>query len=307
MLIDSFGRPLKSLRISVTSRCNYRCVFCHNEGIERRDLEELTPSEIGIIVKIAMELGINEFKLTGGEPLVRLDIVDIVKHISMYRPRDLSMTTNGYYLKDLAAKLAEAGLMRVNINIPTLNNEKYVQITGVNGLKRVLEGIEEAYNNSLKPIAINMVLLRNINEDEVDSFIELASRYEAKLRIIELEPISIPKRVFEDLYVSTDRVESMLRRRCSKIMYRDLHRRPIYVLDNGVEVEIVKWYGNPVFCAHCYRARLTPNGVLKPCILSREGIDLKPYLRPKPDPEKIKEMFIRLNSMRKPFNILNTS
>ena len=130
---------------------------------------------------------------------------------------------------------------------------------------------------------------------------DFARRFEARLRVIELEPITVPYGVFENLYVSLESFEKELEKRASRVYRRELHARPVYVVDGGVEVELVKWLGNPQFCSHCTRVRLTPDAVLKPCILAREGIDLKPYLRPKPREDALRRIFIELNSMRKPF------
>ncbi len=301
MLVDRFGRPLKNLRISVTARCNYRCIYCHNEGVDRAVRDFLEPRDLEAIARVAVGLGIDEFKLTGGEPLIRDDIVEIVAAIARARPRDLSMTTNGSRLDVLAHSLAEAGLMRINVSVPSLRRERYRYVTGMDMLERVVKGIRAAIDSGLTPLTINVVLLRGINEDELWNFVDFARRLEARLRIIELEPITMPQSIFEELYASVEPFEKELEERASHAYRRELHARPIYVVDGGVEVELVKWLGNPQFCAHCTRARLTPDAVLKPCILAREGIDLKPYLRPEPRETELRQAFLKLNSMRKPF------
>ncbi len=301
MLVDRFGRPLRNLRISVTARCNYRCLYCHNEGVDKAVQDFLEPRDLEVIARVAVGLGIDEFKLTGGEPLLRDDIAEIVAAIAKARPRDLSMTTNGSRLDVLAHSLAEAGLVRVNVSLPSLRRERYRYVTGMDMLERVVKGIRAAIDAGLTPLTINVVLLRGINEDELWSLVDFARRFEARLRVIELEPITIPRSVFEKFYASTEFFEKELEKRASRIYRRELHARPIYVVDSGVEIELVKWLGNPQFCAHCTRARLTPDAVLKPCILAREGIDLKPYLRPEPREDELRRAFIELNNMRKPF------
>ena len=302
MLVDRFGRPLKNIRISITARCIYRCIYCHNEGVDRYVSDFLEPRDLEAIARVAIDLGINEFKLTGGEPLLRDDIVEIVSSIARAKPRDLSMTTNGFRLDELAQRLADAGLMRVNISLPSLRRDRYRYVTGVDMLNRVIKGIEKSIDAGLTPITINVVLLRGVNEDELWNFINFARRYEARLRIIELEPITVPRHVFNALYMSINGFEQALREEASRVYRRELHSRPVYLVD-GVEVELVKWFGNPIFCMHCTRVRLTPDAVLKPCILANEGVDLKPYLRPEPREEGIRQAFIELNRLRKPYTI----
>jgi len=301
-MYDKFNRAMKNLRISITHDCSYTCLYCHREGWNNRYDDILSPGEIGIISSVARSLDIDEFKLTGGEPLLRKDVIDIVEKIAEVKPKDLSMTTNGFLLKDFAKDLSEAGLMRVNVSLPSLNRERYRIITGIDGLENVLKGIDEAYNYNLKPITLNVVLLRDINDNEYKDFIEFAQRYEAKVRFIELEPIVLNTEVFNKLYVSIDNIVKYLEERSVCKVYRELNMRPIYILDNGIKVEIVKWLENKYFCRYCNRVRLSPEGVLKPCVMVKYGIDLKPFLRPDIDFDKLKEAFIKINQMRFPYN-----
>jgi len=304
-LIDNYGRPLTHLRISITSLCNYNCFYCHLEGIEKvNDL--LTPNEIGIIAYAASALGIRKFKLTGGEPLLRPDIVDVVKEIASIKPLDLGMTTNGYYLDNLANKLAEAGLMRVNISLPSLNPNKFRVVTGINGLSRVLKGIKAAINAGLNPIKINYVVLKGINDDEFWNMIEYARSIGAILQVIELEPIGISRDVFMKYYISISVFEKMIKEKAvKKIIRYSLHARPVYTLDNGAVVEFVRWFCNPKFCMHCTRLRLTPDGKLKTCIINGDEVDLKYALRPIPKLNLIKKLIIKANYLRKPYNKLS--
>ncbi len=306
MLIDSFGRILRNLRISVIHECNYHCIYCHREGWEaHRHKELLNADEIRSIAEVAMEFGINEFKITGGEPLIRYDIIEIVSSIALLKPKDLSMTTNGYFLHILAEKLVEAGLKRVNVSIPSLSREKYRYITGIDSLGIVLKGIRRALDVGLIPLTINVVILKNINDDEYLEFIKFASRFNGniKIRFIELEPITIPKDIFNKYYLSLETIEKYIESIAIKKYIRDLHARPVYVLDNGIEIEFVRWLGNKLFCRNCNRVRLSADGILKPCILARNGIDLKPFLRPTINRDGLKNVFFKINTLRCPHNI----
>ncbi|RLE86995.1 MAG: GTP 3',8-cyclase MoaA, partial [Thermoprotei archaeon] len=172
MLKDRFKRPLLHLRITVTMACNYACIYCHREGeLGSRRPDELKPYEIYLIGKAASELGIRKFKLTGGEPLLRDDIFEIVNLLNSLQPLDLALTTNGYFLLEYAYKLREAGLRRVNVSIPSLRREVYREITGVDGLEKTLKGVEAAIDAGFNPVKINYVLLRGFNEDEFWDFI----------------------------------------------------------------------------------------------------------------------------------------
>ncbi len=301
-LVDRWGRKLENLRVSVTSECNYRCIYCHREGLLNRGYG-LSAEEYRVIAIVASSLGISEFKLTGGEPLARRDIVDVVKAFSETKPRDLSMTTNGYWLEFYVEKLAEAGLMRINVSMPSLNREKYRYVTGLDALDKVVSSLRKAQEVGLNPITINVVILNGINDDEYKNFIDFVSTHGYKLRFIELEPISIPKHIFDKLYKPIDDIVKYLESISIRKYFRSLHHRPVYVLNTGNEVEIVKWTHNTVFCMYCNRIRLTADGILTPCIMATKGVDLKPFLRPKPNLDEIKKAFVKVNEMRLPFNI----
>jgi cyclic pyranopterin phosphate synthase len=303
MLVDKWGRALDSLRVSITSFCNYSCVYCHREGPANRG-EGLEPDEYRAIAYAAASLDIKRFKLTGGEPLLRRDIVEVVKAFAEVKPEDLSMTTNGFYLEELAQSLAEAGLRRVNVNIPSLSKERYEYVTKSNGLDKVLRGLIVASNAGLKPITINTVLLRSINDREFADLIDFASQNGYRLRFIELEPISVPKPLFDELYAPLDAVVNYLERTAVRKYVRKLHSRPVYVLATGTEVEIVKWTHNTAFCMSCPRVRLSADGVLLPCVMTVRGVDLKPLLRPRIDLDKLREAFRAVNEMRFPYNLL---
>ena len=172
-LVDPYGRPINSLRISLTQRCNFNCFFCHHEG-ENESGDELTVDEVERIVKLASEQGIMKIKLTGGEPLVRKDIVEIVKRIKPY-VHEVSMTTNASRLEELACPLKDAGLARVNVSLHTLCPESFEEITG-NGTEHVTKGIEAAVECGLTPVKLNMVVMRDVNHTEIDDISSFGHR-----------------------------------------------------------------------------------------------------------------------------------
>ena len=167
-LVDSFNRPVTNIRISLTPRCNLRCIYCHREG-EVKSGNELTKEEIAEILRVAATFGIRSVKFTGGEPLLRKDIVDIVR--SVPPGMESSLTTNGTHLSEYARDLKAAGLKRVNVSIDSINPETYQKITGYNDLGNVLAGVKVALEAGLTPIKINMVVLEGINDHEIDDFL----------------------------------------------------------------------------------------------------------------------------------------
>ncbi len=309
MLVDRFGRSLLHLRLSVTNRCNYNCIYCHREGefsFIRNSSEELSPYEIYLIAKAASDLGIRKFKLTGGEPLLRNDIVEIVSLLNKLKPLDLAMTTNGYYMAKYAYELKEAGLRRINISIPSLRRETYRKITGVDGLNQALNGLEEAVNVGYDVIKINYLLLKGFNEDEFEEFIELARKLNVILQVIELQPEGLGYRNFEKLHTDLSPFEKKVKERAVKVVYRKLmHNRPQYYVDNAV-IEFVRPVCNPDFCMHCTRLRITANGFIKTCLFVKPSIGLESILKnnsysEERKVEKIKEMIVKANNMREPY------
>jgi len=302
ILKDDYGRPIENIRMSVTQRCNFKCFYCHGEGQLSNSYVEMSPEEIEFIVKVAASLGVWGVKLTGGEPLLRDDIVEIVRRVSSVPGiKDLSLTTNGFFLKEYARQLREAGLSRVNVSLDTLRAERFKAITGVDAYERVIGGIIEAKNAGLNPIKVNMVLLRGINEDEIDEMINFIRENGLILQIIELE------RPYEDAlymryHVSLDDIEGRLKREAKKIIVREMHHRKKYILDNRAEVEVVRPMHNTEFCLHCNRIRLTSDGKLKPCLFRNNNlVDLLSPIRSGADERQLRELFIRAVKMRKPF------
>ena len=305
VLIDNCGRPLLNLRISITQRCNFRCDYCHKEGegCSRGECEEMTLGEIVRVAKIAVDLGISRIKLTGGEPLMRKDLCDIVSGISAIPGlKDLSMTTNGSLLAFEAERLHASGLRRVNISLPTLNAETYCKLTDGN-LENVLEGIKAAVVAGFDPVKLNMVVLNGINVDAVPEMIEYARQTGTILQLIELDPVNVDDDYFSTYHRYLDDYENLLRQKAVEIETRRfMHNRHVYHLPD-VTVEVVHPTENREFCAHCTRIRITSNGMLKTCLMRNDNlIDILTPLRRGATDDELKSFFLQANQIREPFN-----
>jgi cyclic pyranopterin phosphate synthase len=264
VLTDTFGRKVTNLRVSVTQRCNLQCIYCHAEG-ERSPEAEITLEDIREVLRVAVSLGIRSVKFTGGEPLVREDILDIVRAV----PPGLesSMTTNGILLGRYAHDLKEAGLTRINVSLDSMDPACYRDITGHDRLPEVLAGIEAALEAGLTPIKLNMVVLKGINDDEVDSFL----RYVRGNRDLILQLIELMEWNTCTSHAEINRLEEDLASRSKIILTRRMHHRKKYCVD-GAEVEVVRPRHNTEFCAFCNRLRVTSDGKLKPCLLRSDNL-----------------------------------
>lgn len=300
MLIDSYGRQLTNLRISVTQRCNLNCLYCHREG-EKSSGDEMSPNEIARIATIASSLGMNKLKITGGEPLVRDDLVEIVSKCAN-KFEEISMTTNGTLLADYSGDLRTVGLKRVNVSLDTLDHEKYRRITGSDVLDDVIKGIEKAISVGLTPLKINMVVMKGINENEIDEMIRFSKKVGGILQLIELETQKekINEGFYADHHCDLGQIESYLASRALKIISRSLHNRKKYYLPE--EVEVVRPMHNSSFCANCHRLRVTSNGHLKPCLLSEDGsVDVLSAIRRNASERELIELFKIAVSAREPY------
>jgi cyclic pyranopterin phosphate synthase len=305
-LTDKCGRPLLNLRISITQRCNIHCAYCHREGEVQRaneTAEKLNLEEIVRIAKIAVSLGITRIKLTGGEPLMRKDVCEVVKSLAKISGlRDLSMTTNGLLLDTFAKPLFAAGLKRVNVSLPTLNPETYTKLTG-GKLENALAGIKTAVETGFSPVKLNMVVLRGVNVTDVPGMIDFASDLGVILQLIELDPINVSRDYYSKHHRFLNEQESMLREKALKIETRRLmHNRLIYHLPD-VTVEVVHPTENSDFCMHCTRMRVTSDGKLKPCLMRNDNlVDILTPIRGGASDEELKQLFMKANLFREPFN-----
>lgn len=263
----------------------------------------MATDEIVRVTRIAVELGVKDVKITGGEPLMRRDITKLVEKLrGIVGLKEISMVTNAKLLtEELALELKEAGLSRINVNLPSLNPTVYERITGgrVDG---AIRGVKAAINAGLTPVKLNMVVLKGLNDSEVDSMVEASRRIGAILQLIELEPINIPAEEYRLYHASLNGVEEKLARRAERVEVRPLmHNRKVYTVD-GARVEVVKPIENTEFCAHCTRMRLTSDGKLKPCLMREDNLVdvLSPLRRGAPD-EVLKALFLKANELREPF------
>ncbi|MBN1135133.1 MAG: GTP 3',8-cyclase MoaA [Anaerolineae bacterium] len=307
---DDFGRAINYLRVSVTDRCNLRCVYCMPaEGIDKQAHGEiLRYEEIALIVRAAAELGICKVRLTGGEPLARLGLPDLVRMLAAIPGiDDLSMTTNGTLLARHAQALAGAGLRRVNISLDTLDPERFKQITRLGRLDDVLAGMAAAQAAGLTPIKLNMVVLGGINDDEVVEFARRTVSDGWHVRFIELMPIGAsagwagrpPETGGAGNTVSMQevrrRIEAELGSLAAVGRDRPTGNGPAryYRLPGGTGTIGFIAAISEHFCHECNRLRLTADGKLRPCLMSDEELDLRPTLRAGADLEAVKGLLIQ--------------
>lgn len=289
-LTDAYGRTIKSLRISITNRCNLNCIYCHREG-ETRDIKnEMSAATIANIVNASKTFGISRVKFSGGEPLMRDDFENIIQ--ALPELKDISATTNGVSLASRAHSLADSGLSRINISLPSLSPEKYRKVTGGDVIK-VLAGIDAAVE-CLVPVKLNMVLLKGINDTEIKKMMDFTRRYDGKIILQLIELMDFQKTA--GYKVDINKVEQFLESKASDIKERAMHRRKKYCID-GVEVELVRPIDNSRFCASCNRLRITSDGKLKPCLFRNDNlVDVN-----NKEPKEIVELLKLAVDKREPF------
>ena len=301
MIYDNYNRPVLNLRISVTQKCDKHCPYCHREG-EQNPSTLMTVDEILHIVRIAISLGISRVKLTGGEPLLRKEIVEIIKDISDLKGlTDLSITTNGTHLKGLAKDLKDAGLERVNISLPTLDPKVYSEVMG-GDLQDAIDGIKAAVDAGLQPVKLNMLLLKGINDQEVEKMIRFAAQTGTILQMIELEPINLGEGYYKSHHLGLDRIEDKLEKLAVKKQVRKfMQKRRVYTLTD-VKVELIRPIENTEFCANCTRIRVTSDGRIKPCLMRSDNlVDFLTPMRNGADDKKLAEIFIEAVKKREPY------
>jgi len=280
ILKDNFNRKIEYLRISVTDRCNSRCKYCMPAGGTEFKLHDeiLSFEEITNIVSVFAKLGVKKIRLTGGEPLVRRDIVDLVRKISNIEGiTEITLTTNGLLLKKYAKQLKEAGLDRVNISIDSLDEKKYSLITRGSNLKDVLEGIEETKKVGLEPIKLNTVLVKGFNDDEIENLVNLTKDNNYDVRFIELMTIGNTSNWSRDRYLSNEIVLKKIKK-LERVIKKDKNSPADYYQIPGYKGRV--GLINPIscgFCSNCNRVRLTSTGNLKLCLHSDVEYDLKEY------------------------------
>lgn len=289
---DDFGRRIEYLRLSVTDRCNLRCSYCMPEaGIMKKDHEELLRNEEFInIVKVMAILGVNKVRITGGEPLVRRGLSSLIGEIKKIEGiKDITLTTNGILLESQLEDLVEAGITRVNISLDSLNEETFYKLTRGGDLASVIRGIDKAIALGLNPIKINMVLIKGINDHEVDRFLNYFDS-SIEVRFIELMPIGEAAAWSKDRFINLN--EFLVLKRHDFIPAPNHGNggpcRYYQHTKTGRYVGIINAISNH-FCSDCNRIRVTADGILKTCLLSSAEVDLKPYLN---DSEELKSIII---------------
>ncbi len=298
-LRDNFGRAITDLRVSVTDRCNYRCVYC------RTGEETISPSELGIadylrMIRVFVSLGIEKVRLTGGEPLLRSGLVEMVQELSQMRtaylpngeavrdedlgrPLDIALTTNGHILANLAEPLKQAGLSRITVSMDAVDPEIFARITRVPGsFARVLAGVRAARAAGLGPVKINCVLLRGFNDTEIERFAEFSRTENVIVRFIEWMPLEEDRSWKRETVVTLEEIVARLQ------AFRPLVDLPPNALsetarrytfnDGRGEIGIIAPVSRP-FCGHCSRVRLTSDGKIRTCLFSQTDFDLYSRLR----------------------------
>ncbi len=280
MLVDAFGREVTDIRVSVTKRCNFGCIYCHDEGLgpvlrpRMPHEEEMTVDEIERLLRVAREFEIRSVKFTGGEPLVRLDMEQVIDRAVRQIP-DVSMTTNGSMLAKRAEALRDAGLKRVNVSVDALDPKAFQEIRK-GDLHPVLLGIQEALRVGLKPVKLNMVVFKQ-TLPFIPQMIDFIGHGDGlKLQLIQFMPELVDH---NDWMVDIDGVKKWLESRADEVLVREMHHRRIYLF-NGAEVEVVDPVYNGEFCMNCHRIRVTHKGELKGCLnrnddlIPTRGLDL---------------------------------
>ncbi len=300
---DDYERPIISLRISITNRCNVDCIYCHHDGMLESS-SEMTPDEIYEICRIAKKLGVEKIRLSGGEPLVRPDIVEIVEKINSLDFKDISITTNGIFLEKFAQDLVDAGLDRVNVSLDTLDEETYQMIVGKNVLQRVKDGIVKSCEVGMYPVKINMVVMNNINNDEIMDMFEFTKEHGVILQLIEIiESESCDDNDFNSQYhYPLGDFEKHLAEIADEVRVRKfMQDRKKYFIDGG-EIEVVHPVDNTNFCKNCTRLRITPEGKIKPCLLRNDNlVDLVEFIRDGVSDEELVDIFLKGIHNREPF------
>jgi len=303
MICDRFGRPLTNFRISVTQECNLECFYCHKEG-QYYASTQMEPMEIARITGIATDFGVRNVKITGGEPLLREDLSEIVYLIhQLSNVEEVSLVTNARLLTSKRAlDLKKSGLARVNISLPSILPETYRQVTG-GKLCDAISGVRAAIQAGLNPVKINMVVVHGVNENEINAMISFSGNCGITLQLIELEPVNIDRESYNRYHHSLEAIERDLATRSTKVESRPfMQGRRIYTLE-GARVEIVKPVENTSFCMQCTRIRLTSDGKLKPCLMRSDNlVDILTPLRKGESDDYLHAVFRRTLEAREPFH-----
>lgn len=303
---DNSKREIKHIRFSITSKCNYKCVYCDKEGFIPKTTE-LTVDEITKLCRILAEvLNVTRIKFTGGEPLCREDIIQIIKNVydlNIYK--DISLTTNGYYLYEKAKDLHEAGLNRLNVSLSSLKPEIYNKINRSDSLNKVLKGLKKAKKVGLSPIKLNYVILKGLNDDELNDMIEFCSKTGYILQLIELhkasEPIGEKNGFYEKYHLDLKPIIKELEKKAKDVTIRgNMQNRKVFILPNDAVVETIT--PSHEFCMGCTKLRVGCDGNLFGCLYrSEEGRNLKEELRNHHSLAKYEQIVKKVVEGREPY------
>lgn len=283
LLTDKFGRRITDLRVSVTDRCNFRCVYCRSANPEHHVPAShlLAWEEYERLIRILLPMGIRKVRVTGGEPLVRPGVEDFIAVLKGLGVQDVSMTTNGHLLAERCDRLVAAGMDRINISLDSLDREKFERVTRTRSFHQVMAGIDAAQASRLRPVKINAVLVRGLNDDEVESFAAFARSRQLVMRFIEFMPLDADRAWTRSLVVTGAEVRRRIEA-CWPLEpiphERSETARKFRFADGPGEIGLISPVSEP-FCGFCSRIRLTADGKLRTCLFSREDHDLKPLLR----------------------------
>jgi cyclic pyranopterin phosphate synthase len=283
-LQDKFGRQITDLRISVTDRCNFRCIYCRSADPENYQQHDkiLSWVELERLGRVFHALGIRKVRVTGGEPLVRPGVEDFIANMCQTGFSDVSMTTNGHQLAERCDRLIAAGLKRINISLDSLDPVKFEKITRTKTFDSVMAGIDAAQISALGPAKINAVLVRGFNDDEVEGFAEFARKRGVIMRFIEFMPLDADRHWSRDLMVPAAEISERINARWPlvQIPHEASETARKYRFADGAagEIGLIAPVTQP-FCAHCSRIRLTADGKLRTCLFSKDDHDLRGLMR----------------------------
>ncbi|TAK25515.1 MAG: GTP 3',8-cyclase MoaA [Chloroflexota bacterium] len=286
-LVDSYGRQMGDLRISITDRCNFRCVYCMpEEGLRwLKNDKVLTVDEIVRVAGLFVKMGIRGIRLTGGEPTVRAGLPDLIRRLNPLLDeglQSLSLTTNGFRLKELAGPLADAGLTRINVSLDSLVRDKFHRITRRDCLHQVLEGLEELERHpTIRPIKVNAVAMRGFTEDEVIPFAELARRKQYVVRFIEFMPLDADGNWQRDQVLAGREIYEMIHawKPLAPVSVDPSSTSRVYRFADGIgEIGFINPVSEP-FCSTCDRLRITADGQIRTCLFSIDEWDLRGPMR----------------------------
>ncbi len=299
LLSDKFGRSIHDLRISITDRCNYRCVYCRT-GTNGAVYAELPFDDYLRMARILVELGITKIRLTGGEPLLRKGVVEFVRELSRLRTvtgskPDIAMTTNGHLLAEIAQPLKDAGLDRVTVSMDAVDPERFARITRVpNGYESVLAGVRASRGAGLDPVKVNCVLLRGFNEDQIIPFGMFAREEGVVVRFIEFMPLEEDRVWTPEIVVPLDEIVHRMSeyKPLVEIPHERSETARRYTFDDGIgEIGIIAPVSHP-FCGHCSRIRITSDGKIRTCLFSVWDHDLHELMRRGASDEKLADFLV---------------